>query len=166
MLFYFRPPSEGEALVTLLRAATVTCLVLRWGVAPGTSRAAEVYGAPLQATLERIARDYEQQYLQRIPAAGHDERGQTERLLRELRALVRAQDQRLAAPRAADDSGFTPFVERIQPFLADLSGEQRFAERPLLAGESADGRPTDGASGLHARHADDGRRRPQGQSRR
>jgi hypothetical protein len=131
VLFCFRPPSEGEALVTLLRAATVTCLVLRWGIAPGKSRAAEVYGAPLQATLERIAGDYEQQYLQTIPAAGHDERGQTERLLRELRALVRAHDERLAAPQAADDTGFAPFVERIQPFLADLAREQGFAARPL-----------------------------------
>jgi hypothetical protein len=93
----------------------------------------------LQATLERVAADYEQRYLSR-PSTETREQGssaasEVAARLRDLRASVAEQDETLRPDGSAPPPEFARFLRCFDTFLRELARAQAYPERPLLDGQ-------------------------------
>jgi hypothetical protein len=124
ILFYADAGRREESLSTLLRAATLVCLVLGWG---GGWEAAPRASA-LRRTLERIFDDLERSFL-----GGAD--GAATPGAADVRARWKALHRATGDPPRGDEppEDFARFLRRADAFLARLADVHRHDVRPLLA---------------------------------
>jgi voltage-gated potassium channel Kch len=134
VLFLFEPRDPEASLLTLLRAATSMCLVLRWGIRPGTLPFAELYGEALQSTLGRVREDYGREFPALAPGPDEEELEgpAADARLRAMRDAVAAGAPGHEAPSGRAPEAFTAFLEQVDPLLAALSRVYRYEARPLL----------------------------------
>ncbi len=135
VLFLFEPHDPEASMLTLLRAASSACLVLRWGTRPGAPPFAELYGRALEATLSRIREDYREQFpdlLHHAPRPQHPPEPAAARFAR-LRAAVAAAAPGVVAPDGEAPPELTAFLAATDPFLAALATAYGQDVAPLLA---------------------------------
>jgi hypothetical protein len=134
VLFLFEPRDPEASVLTLLRAATAMCLVLRWGVRDHALPYAELYGNALEAALGRVRDDYAREFPALAPAVHPEELegAEVDERFARLRAAVAAGAPGLEAPAGSAPDGLEPFLEAMDPFLAGLERVYRHEARPLL----------------------------------
>ena len=135
VLFLFEPRDPEASILTVLRAATSMCLVLRWGTRDGALPFAELYGDALASTLARMRRDFAHEFPTLAPPDGDgedpDRPGLDERFAR-LRAAVAAGAPGHEAQAPNPPAGLGAFLDEVDPFLAGLSRVYRYEARPLV----------------------------------
>jgi hypothetical protein len=132
VLYYFDSGRERESVARMLETASVLCAIARWAPPPELSPYGLRVAEGLQATLNRIRRDYEGRYISGDRAAlrrsaardalAHD-------LLHALRRL--ASDHGAPPPEPAEVRAFAAFVQEMDELLAGYARSHLTEHRPL-----------------------------------
>lgn len=135
VLYYFHAPVSGESIASLLRAAALVCVYLRWGMRREAVPFAALYGTGLERTLGRLIDDYAREFRGAHLAGGGehplDEREAQARLHR-LRDTVR----RVLPEAVNSEPGVPPdlarFLARVDTFLLELGRVHHYRAAPLF----------------------------------
>ena len=130
VLFFFDPKAHNYAL-SLLEAAAVSCVVLRWGVRPERLPYAAEYGRALQRTLERVSDTIRDEFVGAARRATPLEEEDAGARLHAVRSALRELDPALPQEAAPDDE-LRDFLGRVDEFLSELAATHALEHRPLL----------------------------------
>ena len=128
-LYYFQSAAPDESVSALVRASTMLCLVLRWGVSPERLPFVTSYGQALERTLDRLIRQYEERFLRGREESEAVSPTEARERLAVLRAAIPAEWR---AAEGEPPEEFVRFLSHADAFLIDLAREELFEPRPLL----------------------------------
>ena len=135
VLYYFHARVPGESIASLLRAAALVCVYLRWGLRREAVPFAALYGPGLERTLGRLMDDYAREFrgahLAGVGEQPLDQREAYARLHR-LRETVRR-----VVPEAVSEEPDVPpdlvrFLARADTFLLEFGRVHHYGAAPLF----------------------------------
>ena len=135
VLYYFHASAPGESIASLLRAAALVCVYLRWGLRREALPFAALYGPGLERTLERVMDDYAREFRGANLTGGveqsFDQPAAPARLHR-----LREEVRRVAPEAVGSEPGVPPdlarFLARVDIFLLELGRVHRHSASPLF----------------------------------
>lgn len=134
VLYYFHAGVPGESTASLLRAAALVCMYLRYGLRWEAVPFAALYGPGLERTLERLLDDYAREFRgAHLSEQSLDQRDAHARLHR-----LREELRRVAPEAVSSEPGVPPdlacFLARVDSFLLELGRVHRYSVAPLFGG--------------------------------
>lgn len=130
VLFFFDPRDHNYAM-SLLEAASLVCVVLRWGIRPDRLPYAADYGTGLQSSLERVTATIRRDFVDGPHDVPPIDAADAEQRLATLRGAIAEVDAGLPRDGPPDDE-LRGFLGRMDHFLHEMATTHRLDAHPLL----------------------------------